>query len=136
MKKSLFLIVFIFSVFAGSAQVLKFKVTSVSFKDFDEKTQQWVDWTDPKDVDILGFFDIDNDRIKIFSETEQTYDVIESKGRRTDSDGDDIIEWICIDHEGYRSGVRLFTLNSQNSSRQLYIDYSNFIISYDIYFLD
>ena len=128
-QKILLLISFVFLIFNSTAQVLKFKVTSVSFKSYDEINQKWEDWTNVEEVDILGVMDVDNGRIKIYSDTEQTYDIIESKGTRTDSDGDDIFEWVCINEEALKCGVRLVTLNSQESRKQLYVDFSNFLFS-------
>ncbi len=136
MRKTLLLLTFITLNSICYSQVVKFKISSVSFKNYDEKIGQWEDWTEIEEVDILGTIDVDNDRIRIFSKSEQNYDVIENKGKRTDNDGDDIIEWICVNEDGMKCGVRLVTLNSRNGRKQLYVDFNNFYILYNIYFLD
>jgi len=133
------LLIVIFSTFtlvSSTAQVVKFKIFSASFKNFDESREEWGDWTDHTETDILGIIDADEDRIKIFTEPESTFDVIENLESRIDTDGDEIDEWVCIDHAGKKCGVRIVTLNSQNSRKQIYIEYQNFIICYNIYFLN
>ncbi|RYM35943.1 hypothetical protein ERX46_02815 [Brumimicrobium glaciale] len=136
MKKILFLICLLASSAISFSQVVKFKITSVSFRDYDETTETWDEWSEGKELNILGFIDSENERVKIFSETEQNYDVIENKGERTDNDGDDVVEWICVNEDGVKCSLKLITINSQDKRKQLYINFNNFMLVYNFYFLE
>lgn len=132
-------IIFIILVLISTAsfsQVIKLKAFEIAFKYKNENTQRWDQWSDWEDVDILVTIDSDPQRIKIFSEKEQVYDIIKYKGETTGSDGDITSEWICVNEDGRKCGVRIVKLNSNNNIQQLYIDFADFIFVYNIYALD
>lgn len=133
--------IFIASIFllitsTAFSQVTKCKAYSFAHKEKNEYSGGWSEWSSWEDVDILIVIDTDNNRIKIFSKVDQIYDIIENKGKSTDSDGDDTLEWICVNEDGLKCGVRLVKLNSKGGTSQIYIDFSDFIFVYNIYRLD
>jgi hypothetical protein len=136
LRPTLSCIIFLLITNISLSQIVKFKATSLAFKDKNEITQEWSDWSDWEEVDVLMLFDIEKDRIKIFSKEEQVYDIIQNKGSSTDSDGDETLEWLCVNEDGLKCGVRLVNLISQDGNRQIYIDFSDFIFVYNIYLLD
>ena len=131
----IFIILVLISTVSFS-QVIKLKAFEIAFKYKNDKTQRWDQWSDWEDVDILVTIDSDPQRIKIFSEKEQIYDIIKYKGETTDSDGDITSEWICVNEDGRKCGVRIVKLNSHNNIQQLYVDFADFIFVYNIYALD
>jgi hypothetical protein len=137
LKTQLLTILFILTFSFSHSQVTKFKTTSGSTKIFNENTQRWKDWEKlTNGADILITLDITNERIKIFSKTEQVFDIIKYFDKKTDDDGDDIISFQCVDQDGLKCKIRFVILNSQEGRKQVYIDYSDMIILYNIYTLN
>ena len=134
--KGFITLLFIISSTLCFSQVTKFKTTSLSIKSKNEVTNKWSNWSEPESADILISIDLTTERIKIFSKTEQVYDIIKYYDKDTDSDGDETLSFQCVDKEGLKCIVRFVILNSKNGQRQLYIDYSDIMWMYNIYNLD
>ncbi len=139
MKNQIKIILVLVGMFAFGAnsfgQVLKCKTTSIAIKTYNEYSERWSDWSDWEDVNILITLDVDNDRIKIFSKENQIYDIIKDIRKSTDSDGDETYEWLCVNEDGIKCGVRLIQ-NSLGEERQIYVEFSNMMWGYNIYVLD
>ncbi len=137
MRPKNFLILLIFVGYSSCfSQVLKMKAFEIAFKYQDEYSQQWKPWSDWEDVDILITIDSDPQRIKVFSKKEQIYDVIQYKGETTNSDGDITSEWLCVNEDGRKCGIRIVIPYKQSTIQQLYVDFSDFMFVYNIYKLD
>ncbi|MCB0747187.1 MAG: hypothetical protein KDC90_06945 [Ignavibacteriae bacterium] len=117
------------------AQIRKLRTTGVAVK-YKLSDYRWGDWSDFEETSILIVMDLDKDRITIYSDETQIYDVAQDEGRTTDSDGDDFWSFYCINSEGLACRVRLAKLNSQNGRYQLYIDFSDMKWVYNLYSLD
>lgn len=118
------------------AQVTKFRTNSFSMKTKNEKTKQWTKWSEAEKADILITIDIENNRIKIFSKGEQVYDIIKYYEKVTDDEGDETIQFQCVNEDGLKCIVRFVILNSREGRRQLYVDFADVMIVYSIYKLD
>jgi hypothetical protein len=127
MIKVLLASTFMMIISPSFSQVTKCKAYSFAHKEKNEYSGRWSEWSSWEDTEILIAIDSENDRIKIFSKVDQIYDIIEYKGTRTDADGDDIIEWICVNEDGLKCGVRLVKLNSKGGKSQIYIDFADFM---------
>jgi hypothetical protein len=136
MRKIITISLFLFFTQIVFGQVVKFKSTGVAVTVKDKITQEWNDWSEMRAAEVLIVLDVDNDRIKIYSNEEQTYDVIDSEEPSTDSDGDFTIGFICINEDGLKCRVRLVTLYSQNNQEQLYVDFGDTKFVYNIYTLE
>jgi hypothetical protein len=134
--KPILIIVFLTISIHCYSQVTKFKTTSLSIKTKNEYSQKWTKWSEPENADILITIDLTNERIKIFSNEEQVYDIIKYYEKDIDSDGDETLSFQCINKDGLKCIVRFVILKSQNSRRQLYIDFSDMMWVYNIYNLD
>ncbi len=113
-------------------QVLKFKSTSFSSM-YKINEYSWSDWEDPSESTVLMTFDLDNDRITIYSKVTQIYDVAKYEEKITDKDGDDIFSFFCVDNEGITCRVQWLILNSQNGRMQVYVYYSDIALLYNVY---
>ena len=82
-------------------QVHKLKATS-----FSSKGKNDYKWSEGKESSILITFNLDKDRITIYSKTTQIYDIAEYEGKTTDSDGDDIFSYYCVDADGNNCRVK------------------------------
>ena len=132
MKTKLITFFALFVTLISTSQIVKFKITAMSTRDYNDKLERWNDWKEFVDADILGLMDGENDRIKLFFEKTQTYDIIKDLGSSIDSDGDETVEWECISENGYKCGVKLVLLNSQNAQRQLYVVFNNYVLAYNL----
>lgn len=117
------------------AQVYKLKATNFTSK-VNVEGRGWGEWADWKDSDVLITMDMDKDRITIYSKEVQKYDIAEYEGKETDDDGDDIWSFFCINEDGVKCRVRLAKLKSQNGRNQVYVDFSDLMIVYNVYTLD
>ena len=138
-KKHLKLSLTILSLFFASvtlSQVTKFRTTSLSMKTKNERTKQWNKWSEPEKVDVLITIDIENNRIKIFSKGEQVYDIIQYYEKETDNEGDETLQFQCVNEDGLKCFVRFVVLNSREGKRQLYVDFADIMWVYNIYKLD
>jgi hypothetical protein len=116
-------------------QVYKLKATNFTSK-INVEGRGWNDWADWEDSDVLITMDMDKDRITIYSKEVQKYDIAEYEGKETDDDGDDIWSFFCINEDGVKCRVRLAKLNSQNGRNQVYVDFSDLMIVYNVFTLD
>lgn len=117
-------------------QVTKCKATGCSYKTKNEYTKKWSDWSDLQEVDILITIDFKNDRIKVFSKKDQVYDIIKYYEKETDDENDETFKYLCVNEDGLKCYVRLVKLNSRGGRRQLYVDFSDMMLLYNIYVLD
>ncbi len=136
MKKLLFAILFTLLANTLIAQVTKFKSTSYASKTKNEYTKKWSKWSAFEETEVLITIDLTNERIRIFSKKEQVYDIIKYYDKETDSDGDETLQFLCVNEDGIKCFVRFVVLNSQNGRRQLYVDFADMMWVYNIYKLD
>jgi len=119
----------------GFSQVYKLKSTSFSIR-YKINDYQWSEWSEATESSVLITFDLSNDRITIYSKETQVYDIAEYEGKTTDSDGDDIYSYYCVDKSGLTCRVKWLKLNSQNDREQMYVYYNDMNWLYNIYSLD
>ncbi|WP_299685725.1 hypothetical protein [uncultured Dokdonia sp.] len=140
MKKILitFLILFasITTVVSQNSNILKLRTTELAIKYLESNS--WGDWSDWKDTNVLVVFDLDKDRIRIFSKETQVYDVIEDEGQSYDDDGDEIYSYLCVNEDGSRCRVELWKRYRTNGSsyNQLYIKFSDMRWVYNLDVID
>lgn len=130
---------FLFILFAIAntvyGQVYKLKATSFSSR-YQINEYSWSSWTEASESSVLIVFDQNNDRITIYSEETQVYDIAEYEGKETDGDGDDIYSYYCVDKNGLTCRVSWVQLNSQNGRMQFYVMYNDMNWLYNVYQLD
>ena len=115
------------------AQVYKLRAYEFSYKTYSYYSG-WSEWSDWSNCQILVVVDIDNYRIKIYSQSEQEYDIIETESEQTDYKGNKTTKMVAIDKDGSRCNVRIRT--DVNLNKQLYIDYSDMMWVYNVYNLN
>lgn len=115
------------------AQIYKLRAYEFSFKYYSDN-QGWTDWSDWKDCKILITIDLYEMRMKIYSEEEQEYDIIEVKDMQKDYKGNSTLKCVAIDREGLKCNVRI--VNDINSNKQIYIDYLDIHWVYNVYNLN
>ncbi len=135
--KNIFLtLLFIFVTNILFGQLTKFKSSTYTSRFKSEKTGNWSKWAELEKTEVLITIDLTNERIKIYSKKEQVYDIIKYYDKETDNDGDETLQFNCVNEDGLKCNVRFVILNSQNGRRQLYIDFADLMWVYNIYKLD
>lgn len=113
------------------SQIIKYKSTSVSFKTVDQYGKPI--WTSPEKAEILITIDFKNEIIKAFSNVEQSYKVIKFFDKETDSDGDFILKFQCVNQDNVMGLIQVLILNSQNGKVQFYVDFGENRWMYNVY---
>ncbi len=133
--KTKFFSLFLFGAFlltstTLSAQVIKLRSTGLAYK--VQTDDEWSDWSDFEDTDVLITLDVDNSRFTVYSAEKQVYDISENEGMTTDSDGDDFYAFYCVDQDGKTCRIRFAILHSQDESMQLYVDFNDMKWVYNV----
>jgi len=112
------------------AQTYKFKTSGLSVMEKDQKGN-WGKWSDLNLVNILVKLDTDKNRIVVYSEFIQLFEIIEYIPLE-ESETDSIYSFTCIDNNGEDCTLSIITRKKQDNRKQLYINYDNHIIVYNI----
>lgn len=121
-RKFIFLLMFL-ATLAVQAQVQKFTAYELSSKTYNGYS--WSDWSKFEPTEILVSVNLDDKKIKIYSQETQIYDIIEFNEKEVDADGDESYRLYCEDKDGQNCHVDLYFLKSQDSMMQIYIRYQN-----------
>jgi hypothetical protein len=131
-KLFLSLIVLLLSFVSNAQSVLKVRTTHSCEKHTDYYGN-WTDWSEWKEANILIVVDSQQDRITIYTETTQTFDIIENEGQSLSDKGDPTFNYYCVDENGTKCRIRIVKRTSGN---QIYADYSNLILCFNIKNID
>ena len=131
MKRIILFCAVFFASVAVHAQVHKYNTTGFSYKLYNETYGYWGEWSDWEYSNLLVVVDLGRERITVYTDERQEYAIYDVDEDRYDSDGDFCLSMSCVDQDGARCGVRLL-YNSNSDGMQLYIDYSDIIIVYNI----
>lgn len=129
MKQVVLLVLFAIISSNAFSQVLKFRSYSFSIKYQERNT--WSKWSEPEEASVLIVFNLDKERVSIFSKETQEYDIIETYKKVIDSDGDEVFRYVCIDKNGLRCNIRWIYLQSQ-TRWQVYVDYKDMMWMYNV----
>jgi hypothetical protein len=127
------ILILVFLVFFGNpsyGQTYKFKTSGLSVMEKDQKGN-WGKWSDLSLVTILVTLDTDKNRIVVYSEAIQVFEIIDYiplEENQTDS----IYTFSCKDNNGEDCTLSIITRKKQNNRKQLYINYNNRVIVYNM----
>src|SRR5690606_13643474 len=103
----------------GMAQDLeRFRANAVAFNYLDGDG-----WSDYEDTSVLITFDYDLDRITVYSESRQIYDIIAEEGEEIDDDGDTWQNYRAIDQDGDECRFRILNM-ANGDPTQFYVEFS------------
>ena len=88
-------------------------------------------WSDLKLVDILVALDTDKSRIVVYSEAIQLFEIIDYIPLE-ENENDSIYTFTCKDNNGEDCTLSIITRKKQDNRKQLYINYNNRIIVYNM----
>lgn len=134
MTKTKIYIVLLFLVMGlqhSFGQNYKFKTSGFSVLEKTEKGK-WGKWSDLDLVNILVTLDTDKNRIVVYSQIIQLFEIIVYQPVE-ENDTDIVYSFTCKDNEGVDCTVSIITRKKQGNRKQLYINYEDRIIVYNIF---
>jgi len=114
-----------------NAQTLKFKTSSVSITEKNEK-EKWSAWSDFVKADLLITIDGKKNRIVINSPEIQVFTIL-AYGDKSENDFNKIVPFECIDNNGSKCTIFVITKKKEDNRMQFYINYSEVKFVYNIY---
>ena len=112
-------------------QTYKFKTSGLSVMEKDQKGN-WGKWSDLNLVNILVKLDTDKSRIVVYSEIIQLFEIIDYIPLE-ENENDSIYTFTCKDNNGIDCTLSIITRKKQDNRKQLYINYEDRIILYNIF---
>lgn len=134
MNKTKIYLIFFFLVLGlqhSYGQVYKFKTSGFSILEKNEKGK-WGKWSDLNLVNIVVSLDTNKNRIVVYSKIIQLFEIIDYQTIE-ENDTDIVYSFSCKDNEGVNCTLSIITRKKQDNRKQLYINYDNRIIVYNIF---
>ena len=130
--KSFIVLVFLLTGLHESySQTYNFTTSGFSVLEKNEKGK-WGKWSDLELVNILVSLDTNKSRIVVYSQIIQLFEIIDYQDR-TESDTDIVYTFTCKDNDGVDCTLSIITRKKQDNRKQLYINYDDRIIVYNIF---
>ncbi len=111
-------------------QTYNFKTSGLSVLE-KKNTGKWGAWSDLELVNILIKLDTDKNRILIYSEAIQVFEIVDYIPF-FEAQTDDIHSFVCVDNLGEECALSIVIRKKQDNRKQLYINYDNRVIVYNI----
>jgi len=112
-------------------QTYKFKTSGLSVMEKDQKGN-WGKWSDLSLVNILVKLDTDKSRIVVYSEIIQLFEIVDYIPLE-ENETDSVYSFTCKDNNGEDCTLSIITRKKQDNRKQLYINYEDRIILYNIF---
>ena len=129
-KLILILVFLALGVNQSYGQTYKYKTSGLSVMEKDQKGN-WGKWSDLSLVNILVKLDTDKSRIVVYSEIIQLFEIIDYIPLE-ENETDSIYTFTCKDNNGEDCTLSIITRKQQDNRKQLYINYDNRIIVYNM----
>ncbi|MEY4432309.1 MAG: hypothetical protein RLZZ44_439 [Bacteroidota bacterium] len=118
----------------SSAQVYKFSTSGFSVLEKNEKGK-WGNWSDLELSKMMVSLDTNKNRIVIYSQIIQLFEILEYHPI-SENESDTVYSFSCKDNDGVDCTVSIIIRKKQDNRKQLYINYGDQIIVYNIYNAD
>jgi hypothetical protein len=113
------------------SQFYKFKTSGVSVLEKNEN-DKWGKWSDLALVNVVVSLDTNKSRIVIYSQIIQLFEIIAYQ-QTEENESDVVYSFTCKDNNGDDCTLSIITRKQQDNRKQLYINYGNRIILYNIF---
>jgi hypothetical protein len=127
-------IIFLFLGFGlhnSYGQSYQFKTTGFSVLEKNEKGK-WGEWSNLDLVNLSVILDTNKHRIVIYSMEIQLFNILDYI-EREENDTDITYSFMCKDNDGKECKLSIITRKKQDYRKQLYINYDDHIIVYNIF---
>jgi len=129
--KSILILFFLSYGFVNSyGQTYKFISTGYSVSE-KGSTGKWSKWSDLKKTSVVISFDNSKNRIIIYSQEIQLYDILKYE-EKTETDTDLVYPFICMNDDGEPFTISIITRKNQDNRKQLYLNQKDVMIVYNI----
>ena len=112
-------------------QVYKFSTSGFSVLEKNEKGK-WGNWSDLELTKMMVSLDTNKNRIVIYSQSIQLFEIV-TYLPATENETDIVYSFSCKDNDGVDCTLSIITRKKQDNRKQLYINYGDQIIVYNIF---
>ena len=112
-------------------QVYKFSTSGFSVLEKNQKGK-WGNWSDLELTKMMVSLDTNKNRIVIYSQVIQLFEIVEYLPA-TENETDIVYSFSCKDNDGVDCTLSIITRKKQDNRKQLYINYGDQIIVYNIF---
>ena len=113
------------------SQSYRFKTSGFSVLEKNDKGK-WGEWSNLDLVNLSVVLDTEKHRIVVYSQEIQLFNIIEYI-EREENDTDIVYSFVCKDNSGIDCKISIITRKKQDYRKQLYINYDEHIILYNIF---
>jgi len=113
------------------SQTYQFKTSGFSVLEKNERGK-WGEWSDLDLVNLSVVLDTNKHRIVVYSQEIQLFKILDYI-EREENDTDIVYSFMCKDNDGRDCKLSIITRKKQDYRKQLYINYDNHIIVYNIF---
>lgn len=113
------------------SQTYQFKTSGFSVLEKNERGK-WGEWSNLDLVKLSVILDTNKHRIVVYSQEIQLFN-IEDYIEREENDTDIVYSFMCKDNDGRDCKLSIITRKKQDYRKQLYINYDDHIIVYNIF---
>ncbi len=122
----------LFSVSYNQAYSQTYKFETSGFSVLEKKEKGKLDnWSDLSLVNLLVSLDTDKNRIVIYSQIIQLFEIVDYHDEK-ENETDLVYSFSCKDNNGDDCTISIITRKKQEYRKQLYINYDDRIIVYNI----
>jgi hypothetical protein len=113
------------------SQSYRFKTSGFSVLEKKSK-DKWGEWSKLDLVNLSVILDTDKHRIVVYSQEIQLFNIADYI-EREENDTDIVYSFMCKDNNGIDCKLSIITRKKQDHRKQLYINYDDHIIVYNIF---
>ncbi|CAI2767454.1 hypothetical protein ACHRVW_07030 [Flavobacterium collinsii] len=113
------------------SQSYQFKTSGFSVLEKNEKGK-WGEWSNLDLVNLSVILDTNKHRIVVYSQEIQLFSILDYI-EREENDTDIVYSFMCKDNDGVACKLSIITRKKQDFRKQLYINYDDRIIVYNIF---
>jgi len=129
MKKVILLLTLLLFATIGWSQTTFYTANHSTIRFYDKATQQWPEWDEWSECEIIVTINLDRNEVNIYSATHQKY-VILQYGEKEIFQKYEKIVLMALDEEGIRCNLEL--IKYVNGESHIYIKWSDLQLGYQI----
>ncbi|KAF2329310.1 MAG: hypothetical protein REI96_09195 [Flavobacterium nitrogenifigens] len=130
LRPYILLLFLVFGLQQVQSQSYHFKTSGFSVLEKNERGK-WGEWSNLDLVNLSVVLDTNKHRIVVYSQEIQLYNILDYI-EREENDTDITYSFICKDNDGRECKLSIITRKKQDYRKQLYINYDDHIIVYNI----
>ncbi|MEN2412824.1 hypothetical protein [Flavobacterium mesophilum] len=128
---SIIVLFFVFGLQNAQSQSYHFKTSGFSVLEKNERGK-WGEWSNLDLVNLSVVLDTNKHRIVVYSQEIQLFNILDYI-EREENDTDITYSFMCKDNDGKECKLSIITRKKQDFRKQLYINYDDHIIVYNIF---